>query len=111
LKAKGCTEKDEHLVIGGWPVQFLLPSNELESEAVDTATSATVENVPTWVMQAEYLVAIALRTGRMKDYARIVQFLEQGVIDRGKLLTLIERHGLTARWTRFEERYLEDIHG
>jgi hypothetical protein len=110
LKANGCTEKDEHVVIGGWPVQFLLPSDELESEAVANATTATVEDITTWVMQAEYLVAIALRTGRIKDYARIVQFLGQGAVDRGKLMTLIEKHGLTARWVRFEERYLEDVH-
>src|SRR5215475_8449902 len=47
----------EHIVIGGWPVQFLPPSNELE-----------------------HLVAIALRTGRAKDRARIIQFVEQKAV-------------------------------
>src|SRR5271167_517746 len=76
LKARGGTLKDEHIVVGGWPVQFLPPSNELEREAVAESASTTVEGVTTWVMSAEHLVAIALSTGRSKDHIRIVQFIE-----------------------------------
>jgi hypothetical protein len=110
LKARGGTVKDEHIVIGDWPVQFLPPSNELEREAVAEAVSATVEGVTTWVMSAEHLVAIALRTGRAKDHIRIVQFVEQGAVDRGKLQGILERHGLTPKWKQFETKYLEGIH-
>lgn len=33
LKSRGGIEDREHIVIGDWPVQFLVPANELETEA------------------------------------------------------------------------------
>jgi len=48
LKARGGTAKDEHIVIGGWPVQFLPPSNDLEREAIAESVATDVETVTTW---------------------------------------------------------------
>jgi len=111
LKARGGTVEDEHIVIGGWPVQFLPASNELEREALAEAVPANVEDVETWVMTAEHLAAIALRTGRPKDHNRILQFIEQGAVDRKKLQLVIDRHQLTGQWKTFERRFLESTHG
>jgi hypothetical protein len=110
LKARGGTVKDEHMVVGGWPVQFLPPSNELEREAVAESVATIVEGVTTWVMSAEHLVAIALCTGRSKDHIRILQFIEQDAVDRGKMQGILDRHGLTAKWKQFERKYLEGTH-
>ena len=107
LKAHGGVIEYEHIRVGGWPVQFLPPSNELEQEAVAEAIETTVEGVPTWVMSAEHLVAIALRTGRSKDYIRVLQFIEQEAVDQEKMRAILERHGLTANWQRFQNKYLE----
>ena len=60
------------------------------------------------VLRAEHLVAIALQTGRAKDYARIVQFLEQDAVDADKLKRVLMRHGLVPKWERFEHKYLEE---
>jgi hypothetical protein len=110
LKVRGGKILDEYIEIGGWPVQFLPLSNDLETEAVEQAVSTTVEGVRTWVVSAEHLVAIALRTGRSKDHARILQFLEQEAVDHRKLESIIERSGLTAKWREFKHRYLEGHH-
>src|SRR6266516_2120138 len=72
LKSHGGRVQDEYIVIGGWPVQFLPPSSPLEQEAIEEASCVVVEDVATWVMSAEHLVAIALRTGRAKDHNRIL---------------------------------------
>jgi len=111
LKARGCIEKREHIVIGGWPVQFISPSDELEREAVAQAVATELEGTPTRIMPAEHLVAIALRTGRAKDHARIVQFLDQNAVDRKKLEAVLKKHGLTPKWVQFNRRYLESAHG
>ena len=71
-------------VIGGWPVRFLPSGNALVEEAVAQAAATDVEGVPTRVMTAEHLTAIALQTGRAKDAARILQFLESGTLDADK---------------------------
>jgi hypothetical protein len=107
LESRGGTVQDEHIVLGDWPVQFLVPSGELEREAVVASIPVTVEGVRTWVMLAEHLVAIALSTGRSKDHIRILQFMEQGTVDRPLLHSILERHGLTAKWAQFERKYLE----
>lgn len=111
LKARGCFEKEEHIVIGDWPVQFISPKDELEREAVASAVTTELEGTQTRIMPAEHLVAIALRTGRPKDHARILQFLEQEAVDRKKLEAAIEKHGLASKWEQFRRRYLEGAHG
>jgi hypothetical protein len=80
LKTRGAEVQDEHIVIGGWPIQFLPPSNDLEREAVAYAQARTVEGAAAWVMSPEHLVAIALRLGWSKDHIRIVQFIEQNAV-------------------------------
>lgn len=108
LKSQGATVQDEYIMVGGWPVQFLLPSDALETEAIDQAVRTDVEGVPTRVMSAEHLMAIALKTGRAKDHNRILQFMEQASYEPARLRAIIERHGLSEKWQNFEKRFLED---
>ncbi len=58
-------------------------------------------------MTAEHLMAIALQTGRGKDYARLVSFVETQVADETKLREILKRQDLSAAWKRFEETYLK----
>jgi hypothetical protein len=107
LKEKGAAVQSEHIVIDDWPVQFLPPANELEKEAITDALPTVIEDVATRVMSPEHLVAIALQTGRSKDYIRILQFVEHDAVDIGKLQGILERHNLTAKWDNFKRKYLE----
>lgn len=111
LEARGCVVREEHIVIGGWPVQFISPRDDLEREAVAAAVAAEVDDTATRIMSAEHLVAIALRTGRTKDHARILQFLEQDAVDSKKLETLIDKYGLRSKWEQFRHRFLGDPRG
>ena len=107
LKSRGCKEQDEYIVVGDWPVQFLPLRNALHEEAVNQAISTKVDGVPTRVISAEHLVAISLETGRAKDDTRILQFVEQGAVDRTKFKDIVERHGLSRKWNQFEQRFLK----
>jgi hypothetical protein len=108
LRARGCHVEEERIVVGDWPVQFLPAHSRLEREALSQAVETGVEGVRTWVLTAEHLVAIALETGRAKDYARIVQFLEQRAVDAEKLNQILLRHELLDKWKKFERRYLQE---
>jgi hypothetical protein len=108
LKLHGGKVQDEYIVIGGWPVQFLPPSDDLEREAIDQAVPTAVEGVRTWVMSAEHLVAIALKTGRAKDHNRILQFVEQDAVDPKKLSGILEQHRLREKWKQFQNKFLGD---
>ncbi len=107
LRSRGAEGKDEYIMIGGWPVQFLPSSSDLEQEAVAEAVSTEVEGIPTWVISAEHLAAIALKTGRSKDHIRILQFIEQEAVDYGKLQTILQRNALTSKWEQFRCKYLD----
>jgi hypothetical protein len=106
LRARGCKTEGEYVVIEGWPVQFLPPSDALSEEALAQAVETEVEGIQSWVMTAEHLVAIALKTGRPKDFARILQFIESGVLDTDKLDALLARHRLLEKWEEFGNRFL-----
>lgn len=108
LTARGHAVSGEHIEIAGWPVQFLPPTGPLAEEALLEALTVDVDGEPTRVFSAEHLVAIALETGRSKDMARILQFLDAGVLDADRLEAILARHGLAARWVSFEKKFLED---
>ena len=106
LAARGYPTEKEYVVIEGWPVQFLPPAGALEEEALRQAVETDVEGVSTRVITAEHLVAIALKTARAKDFARILQFVESGVLDADELGQILQRHGLIEPWEQFGVKFL-----
>lgn len=106
LTSRGYPTDKECLVVEGWPVKFLPPSDALEEDALQQAVETDVEHVRNWVITSEHLVAIALRTGRAKDFARILQFVEAGVLDPNKLDAILKKHGLLEKWEQFGVKFL-----
>lgn len=81
-------------------MQFLPATQPLVAEAVHDAISQAADRLTTRVMSEEHLMAIALQTGRTKDYARLVMFMEAGPAD-------MTRHSLLDAWGKFEDRFLK----
>jgi len=108
LTARGCRVEREYLVIGNWPVQFLPPCDALDEEALAQAIETDVDGIPTRVMTAEHLVAIALRTGRIKDTIRVKLFIESGVLDAVRLDDMLTRHGLLPKWEKLARQYRDE---
>ena len=96
---------NEHVVIDSWPVQILPAYTPLVEEAVMQARERLFDGIRVPVVSAEHLCAIALQTGRGKDYARVHAFFEAGVVDGAALHRLIDRHALGERWQTYERRY------
>lgn len=108
LTARGCAIEGESVIIGEWPVQFLPPTSPLVEEALAEATMVDVEGTPTRVLTAEHLAAIALETGRAKDKARLLQFIEAGVLTTNRFQAILARHNLVDRWRQFERQFLKE---
>lgn len=51
---------------------------------------------------------IALQTGRTKDKARLLQFIEEGALDSGRFQDIVRRHDLMDAWATFERQFLTD---
>jgi hypothetical protein len=109
LAARGCTMKGEYVMIGDWPVQFLPPVSALVEEALTEAVEVDVEGVPARVFTAEHLAAIALETGRAKDKARLLQFIEEAALDAIRFQAIVERNNLVDAWAKFERQFLNDL--
>ena len=107
LLARGGVVQGEYVVVAGWPVQFLPPTTPLVDEALAEAVEQDVEGTPVRVFSAEHLAAIALQTGRAKDKARLLQFIETGALDSKRFQGIITRHGLVDHWRQFERQFLE----
>lgn len=101
-RGRGYADQAEALMIEGFPVQFIPAYNELVREAVADATILRYRDVEAKVVKAEYLVAIALQTGRPKDRERVLRLLEEASLDRNLLTRILERHNLMDRFKRLE---------
>jgi hypothetical protein len=91
LQALGWKVEGDHLLAGGFPVQFLAAEG-LTEEAVREAERVEFEGVPAKVFRAEHIVAIAASVGRQKDKARIEQMIQQTDIDNARLETILTRY-------------------
>ena len=107
LRDHGCNAEGEHIVVAGWPVQFLPAHSDLLQEALVAAVEKNVDGTPVRVFTAEHIAAIALKTGRAKDKARVLQFIEAEALDVGQVREILARHGLSGKWQQFEQQFLK----
>ena len=99
--------EDEHIIIGGIPVQFLLAYNELIDEALLKKEKVTIFDETTFILSAEYLMAIMLQTGRASDYERLIRFFNEADYDENKFIDIINRFGLIDKYLNFKKRLNE----
>ena len=92
----------ECVLIHGLPVQFLPVSSPLEAEAVSEARRVDWEGKRLRVMSPEHLTALALRTGRPKDRARLLYLLDLPDFDRPSFDRIVQHHGLGDVWTKWQ---------
>ncbi len=102
LKAKGYHPIGDAVDIEGWHVQFLPVFDELTDAAVNNPVVFDVDGERVQVMSAEYLAAIALKTGRGKDFVRVNMFFQQHTLDGKLLQKLIRQFQLEEKWQRYK---------
>jgi len=103
LSRFGGVVEREYVRFGNWPLQILTDATPLLAEAIQKAVDVEFGGIPTRVFRAEHLCAVALQTGRAKDYLRVRLFLEQGVVDDDALQEIVQRYGLKDRLARVQE--------
>jgi hypothetical protein len=108
LAAHGYGMEGEYAVIGDWPVQFLAAGIPLVEEALKEAATTAVDGVATRVFTAEHLAAICLQLGRAKDKLRLLQFIEEGVLDANRFQSIVQKHGLARQWQKFASEFLKE---
>ena len=85
-------------------MQILPAYTPLVEEAVTRAVDRAFEDLTVRVVDANYLCAIALQTGRPKDYLRIHSLIESGHVQSEVLGKLVRRFALAQRWEIYVRR-------
>ena len=93
LQGLGYTVEREHILIHGFPVQWLA-AHGLTEESVQEAFTTEFDGEEGRIFRAEHLVAIAASVGRAKDRARIEQMSTQTELDRTYLNAILMRYHL-----------------
>ena len=102
LKSLGFSEfEEEGILIHGLPVQFIVASPGLETEAVECAMIVEWDKHRMRVMRPEHLGAIALTVGRPKDRARLVYLAELQDFDHLAFMEILSRYKLSERWQQW----------
>ena len=100
LTNKGYVPKQDHVVVEGVPVQFLVASTPLVEEAMGEASDREYGAQKLSVMRPEYLAAIMAEVNRPKDRIRLALFLDQAPLELKRLTEILQRHGLQKKWER-----------
>ena len=58
----------------------------------------------TFILGAEYLMAIMLNTGRSIDNERLIRFINEAVFEEDRFNSIIDKYGLTEKYNNFKKR-------
>lgn len=94
LRKLGYTFDAEHVMMYDTPVQFLPAYNELAEESVEEAIEHDYDGIPVRVISPEYLIALAFQTGGKHRQVRAEVLLEEDIIDRQKLASILLAHNI-----------------
>ena len=97
-KSQQCKIENAHIMIAGIPVQFLPAHNPLIEEAVRQAVVKKISKTNVRVIALEYLMAIALQTGRAKDKVRVLQISEENNYDKKVFKEVLHKYNLLTAW-------------
>jgi len=100
LKKAGYKMEGQYFIIDGIPVDFIAAYDDLTLEAVDKAVNRLYDKIKVKVFQPEYLIAIALQTGRPQDLRKINLLMTETKLDEKLLKDILKRHSLTEKWRR-----------
>lgn len=88
----------EHIVIHCVPVQFLVASEGLQSEAIEHARALDYDGVPVRVIAPEYLAALYVIAGGSKRRGRARDLFEAGALDVDQLNKILDKYDLIQAW-------------
>jgi len=97
LAGLGYKVEGECVDIEGVPVQFLPAYNKLVEESLREARTLMYGEIPVPVLAVEYLIAIAIQTGRPKDRIRVTMLMEEASVDRSLLDRILRVHDLVGK--------------
>ena len=104
LTKKQAEKQDEYLLVEGFPLQFLLPYDDLSMEAFQNPNKITFHGMEFKIFGLEYLMAIMIQLGKRKYRERLLALLEDQNFDEQILTDILTKHRLIQKWTDFRRQ-------
>jgi hypothetical protein len=96
-ESNGYPVQDEHILVGGLPIQLLPAPSGLAREAITSAVEVDYQGVLVRVVRPEYLIALYLqpqaKTGKRRE--RAATLLELPTLNHDLVNEILSRHGLS----------------
>lgn len=86
-------------------MQFLLPYDDLITEALENRVSISLFDEQPSILGPEFLMAIMLQTGRATDKERLIRFVKEYQFDETKLEKILGTFDLLGKYREFRQRY------
>ncbi len=102
IEHRGATTKEDHILIEGFPIQFLVPYDDLSEEAFKKAVMAKIEGAQFRVFDLEHLMAIMIQLGKAKYIERLRILVENKSFDSKKLHRILTRFKLLGKWDKIK---------
>ncbi|MBI5361313.1 MAG: hypothetical protein HZA48_12115 [Planctomycetes bacterium] len=94
LKSKGYRWEGQYVIIKGVPVDFIPVYDELTQEALKKSVIKAFGNLKVKVFRPEYLIAIAIKTGREQDSIKIIRITKEASLNKNLLFDILKRYNL-----------------
>jgi hypothetical protein len=101
---KNAIIEGEYIVVDGFPIQFLIPYDELTREAFINATRVTAGGAGFKIFNLEYGMAIMIQLAKEKYIERLRTLVRHRLYDEKSLGAILENHGLAAKWGMMKQR-------
>ena len=101
---KNASQSEEYIFLEGFPLQFLVPYDELTREAFEKPVKISLRNSEFKIFGLEYLMAIMIQLKKKKYLDRLRVLIEEKSFDEEELNSILERFSLKRDWESLKER-------
>lgn len=107
VSRKAARIQGEYVVVDEFPIQFLVPYDDLSKEAFAHAIEVTPDRLRFKIFSLEYSMAIMIQLGKAKYVERLRVIVKHELFDTTTLNALLERFNLTTKWTALKRQWEE----
>ncbi len=102
VKTKNARAEGQYIILEGFPVQFLVPYDDLSKEAFSNSITVLYGDVQVRIFDLEFLMAIMIQLGKQKYRERLRRLIEENSFDEKKLQAILTKHMLGNKWLDFK---------
>jgi hypothetical protein len=104
ISRKGARVQGDYIFVDGFPIQFLIPYDDVSREAFAHAIRVTPEQMSFKIFDLEHSMTIMIQLGKEKYAERLRVLIRHRLFDEAKLNFLLEKFSLTSKWLALKRR-------